>query len=169
MQVVFVGALDLHRRNLADPEAPAWTWSTRVNGLPEAAVEDLALYSRDGLRLLRAGIASRGIWELRLDIADDVRIGDPQVAEALLRMVQEALTNSARHGQARHLDVAIRREGSRIVVCIEDDGRLQAPLRRECRHRLRARRGRQPRVPPLATPGGSGSRTPSAVPSSPSG
>src|SRR5690606_597714 len=44
---------------------------------------------------------------LRLDIADDVRIGDPQVAEALLRMVQEALTNSARHGQARHLDVAI--------------------------------------------------------------
>lgn len=66
---------------------------------------------------------------LRLDIADDVRIGDPQVAEALLRMVQEALTNSARHGQARHLDVAIRREGARIVVCIEDDGRLQAPLR----------------------------------------
>lgn len=66
---------------------------------------------------------------LRLDIADDVRIGDPQVAEALLRMVQEALTNSARHGQARHLDVAIRRDGPRIVVCIEDDGRLQAPLR----------------------------------------
>lgn len=57
-------------RDLANPAAPAWTWSSRVNGLPEAAVEDLALYSRDGLRLLRAGIASRGVWELRLDLAD---------------------------------------------------------------------------------------------------
>lgn len=57
-------------RDLTDPEAPTWAWSSRVNGLPEAAVEDLALYSRDGLRLLRAGIASRGVWELRLDAAD---------------------------------------------------------------------------------------------------
>ncbi len=38
-----------------------------VNGLPEAAVEDLSLYDHDGLTLLRAGIASRGVWELRLD------------------------------------------------------------------------------------------------------
>lgn len=57
-------------RDLSTPSAPTWTWSSRVNGLPEAAVEDLALYSRDGLRLLRAGIASRGVWELRLDAAD---------------------------------------------------------------------------------------------------
>ena len=57
-------------RNLADPAAPTWAWNSRVNGLPEAAVEDLALYSRDGLRLLRAAIASRGVWELRLDTAD---------------------------------------------------------------------------------------------------
>ena len=50
--------------------APAWTWSARLNGLPEAAVEDLAIFSRDGLRLLRAAIAARGVWELRLDTAD---------------------------------------------------------------------------------------------------
>ena len=36
-----------------------------MNGLPEAAVEDLAIFSDGGLRLLRAGIASRGVWELR--------------------------------------------------------------------------------------------------------
>ncbi|MDB5752850.1 MAG: hypothetical protein JWP65_3271 [Ramlibacter sp.] len=57
-------------RNLADPAAPTWTWSSRVNGLPEATVEDLALYNLDGLRLLRAALASRGVWELRLDTAD---------------------------------------------------------------------------------------------------
>lgn len=50
--------------------APAWTWSARLNGLPEAAVEDLAIFSRDGLRLLRTAIAARGVWELRLDTAD---------------------------------------------------------------------------------------------------
>jgi len=57
-------------RNLATPSAPTWTWSDRVNGLPEAAVEDLAIHTRGGLRLLRAAIASRGVWELRLDSAD---------------------------------------------------------------------------------------------------
>ena len=66
---------------------------------------------------------------LRLDIADDVHIHDPRVADALLRMVQEALTNSARHGQARTLHVDIRRAGRGIAVAIEDDGRLRGPLR----------------------------------------
>jgi hypothetical protein len=51
---------------------PTWTWEARVNGLPEAAVEDLAIFSDGGLRLLRAAIAARGVWELRLDVADVV-------------------------------------------------------------------------------------------------
>jgi hypothetical protein len=50
--------------------APTWDWEQKVNGLPEAAVEDLALFSDGGLVLLRAAIASRGVWELRLDVAD---------------------------------------------------------------------------------------------------
>ena len=50
--------------------SPTWDWEQKVNGLPEAAVEDLALFSDGGLVLLRAAIASRGVWELRLDIAD---------------------------------------------------------------------------------------------------
>lgn len=66
---------------------------------------------------------------LRLAMAQDVRIEDAGTAEALMRMVQEAMTNAARHGQARHLDVAIRRQDNRIGVTIEDDGRAHAPLR----------------------------------------
>jgi hypothetical protein len=49
---------------------PTWDWQQRVNGLPEAAVEDLAIFSDGGVVLLRAAIASRGVWELRLDVAD---------------------------------------------------------------------------------------------------
>ena len=57
-------------RTLNGSNPPTWIWQDRVNGLPEAAVEDLAIFSHDGLRLLRAGIASRGVWELRLDSTD---------------------------------------------------------------------------------------------------
>ncbi|WP_298577780.1 histidine kinase [uncultured Luteimonas sp.] len=66
---------------------------------------------------------------LRLAMADDVCVEEAGTAEVLLRMVQEALTNAARHGQARHLHVAIRQESGRIAVTIEDDGRAQVPLR----------------------------------------
>jgi hypothetical protein len=57
-------------RTLHGSDPPTWAWHQRVNGLPEAAVEDLAIFSHAGLRLLRAGIASRGVWELRLDVTD---------------------------------------------------------------------------------------------------
>ena len=49
---------------------PTWSWQQFVNGLPEAAVEDLTIFHDGSLRLLRAAIASRGLWELRLDVPD---------------------------------------------------------------------------------------------------
>jgi hypothetical protein len=54
-------------RTQAAGQPPTWAWTQRVNGLPEAPVEDLELFQRGGLKLLRAGIGSRGLWELRLD------------------------------------------------------------------------------------------------------
>ncbi|NUZ08354.1 hypothetical protein [Piscinibacter koreensis] len=59
-------------RTQIDNADPAWTWSQRVNGLPEAAVEDLAIFNDGQVRLLRAAIAARGVWELRLDQPDVV-------------------------------------------------------------------------------------------------
>ncbi|HEY1368903.1 MAG TPA: hypothetical protein VGF23_17405 [Gaiellaceae bacterium] len=53
-------------RTLPDGQPPSWAWETLVNGLPEAAVEDLSLFDFDGVRLLRAAIAARGVWELDL-------------------------------------------------------------------------------------------------------
>jgi len=52
--------------------APAWQWRALVNGLPEAVVQDLSLFTNGGIQLLRAAIASRGVWELRLgaDVQD---------------------------------------------------------------------------------------------------
>lgn len=51
---------------------PDWDWEPVVNGLPEAAVEDLSMFSDDGVRLLRAAVMARGVWEMRLgqDVED---------------------------------------------------------------------------------------------------
>jgi hypothetical protein len=58
------------QRTFPTPTTPHWDWTQRVNGLPEAAVEDLQIFRDGTLVLLRAAIAARGIWELRLDTAD---------------------------------------------------------------------------------------------------
>ena len=67
----------------------------------------------------------------RLDLAidDDARIPRADQAEALLRVVQEGLTNAARHGPAEVLRVRLDRRGNRFVLTVEDDGRVREPLR----------------------------------------
>ena len=47
---------------------PDWNWAPLVNGLPEATVEDLSLFTDGGVRLLRAAMASRGVWEMQIDV-----------------------------------------------------------------------------------------------------
>lgn len=58
--------------------------------------------------------------ELRLPAAVEV---------ALYRIVQEAMTNAGRHGQARRVRVLVRREGGQVLAMVCDDGRGFDPLR----------------------------------------
>jgi len=68
-------------------------------------------------------------WQKRHRIQADVvvhlggeRLPNP-METALYRIVQEALTNVARHAQARQVSVLIDRRQKEIVAVIEDDGR----------------------------------------------
>jgi hypothetical protein len=45
--------------------ASAWSWALFSQGLPEAAVSDLAIHERT--RLLRAALSGRSVWEIPLD------------------------------------------------------------------------------------------------------
>jgi signal transduction histidine kinase len=47
----------------------------------------------------------------------------PPLAAALYRVAQETLRNAARHANARHVDVRLRRDGAAAVLEIADDGR----------------------------------------------
>jgi signal transduction histidine kinase len=47
----------------------------------------------------------------------------PEVETAVYRIVQEALTNVAKHAQASRVSVVLRHRGSSLLVIVEDDGK----------------------------------------------
>lgn len=51
----------------------------------------------------------------------------PSIETSLYRIVQEALTNVARHAQARHASVVVECRADEVVVIVEDDGRGMEP------------------------------------------
>lgn len=61
---------------------------------------------------------------LALHIEEGVKVDDPVIAESLLRIVQECLTNAARHAGAETLTVSLKKEDAGMHLHIEDDGRL---------------------------------------------
>ena len=65
-----------------------------------------------------------------LDVAhDDLEVQEPH-ATAVYRMVQEALTNVARHAQASEVSTTLRFDGARLEVRVRDNGKglaLEAP------------------------------------------
>ena len=48
---------------------------------------------------------------------------DRDRATAVFRIFQEALTNVARHAEAEHVDIALRLEGSQLLLDVRDDGK----------------------------------------------
>jgi hypothetical protein len=48
---------------------PHWDWNPFSNGLPEAAVHDISFYNHGAVKLLRAAIQARGVWEVDLSAA----------------------------------------------------------------------------------------------------
>jgi signal transduction histidine kinase len=67
--------------------------------------------------------------QIHLVIGDDARVASVAQAEALLRVVQEALTNVVRHADAGNVWVEIARDGTSIRLSIRDDGRADFPLK----------------------------------------
>lgn len=67
--------------------------------------------------------------KLQLQIDAGVRVGDPLMAETVLRLVQEALTNAARHGNAETVWLTISEEDSQLHIDIRDDGQRAERIR----------------------------------------
>src|SRR5262249_29551481 len=58
----------------------------------------------------------------RIDADADLQLG-PETATALFRILQEALTNIARHACASSIAVRLQMDGDVVVLEVTDDGR----------------------------------------------
>jgi len=131
-------AMRLNLRSLlADPQLAGrheLAVAERLSGELMADIRQVVQSLRDdrGLDLataLRALAAPFPRPVLALSIAPEVRVTDPAVAEALLRLAQEALTNAARHAGAQTVWLDIGREAEGLRVDIRDDGSCPERIR----------------------------------------
>lgn len=67
--------------------------------------------------------------KLELSLDEAARVPRADQAEVLLRVVQEALTNAARHGPSETLRVELWREADDLILTVEDDGRVNGKVR----------------------------------------
>jgi signal transduction histidine kinase len=66
-------------------------------------------------------VAARDRIKLELDVAPDIQLPAPR-AEVLIRIACEAVGNAARHSGATQVRLSLRRRGSRVRLCVSDDG-----------------------------------------------
>ena len=72
--------------------------------------------------------ATQGTVEVEFDASSPALAeGAPRLPLALetaaFRVVQESVTNVLRHAAARHIKVSLRRDGDRLLIDVDDDGR----------------------------------------------
>jgi len=93
--------------------------------LRPAMLDDLGLGA--AIEWLAHDWAARARLDIHLDIEplDDVLTG--AAATAVYRIVQEGLTNVTRHARAHSVLIGMRRQGTELVVAVEDDGFGLAP------------------------------------------
>ncbi len=91
------------------------------NLLRPAELDDLGLLP--ALRSLVDDFARRTRIDATLETTGSARAFAPELEVAVYRVVQEALTNIARHAQAQHVQVQMDVGADDVRVRVEDDGR----------------------------------------------
>lgn len=134
-----VTALKLNLRGLAGRlnDRSAAEEVSKATGLADELLQDLRsvvkhLRQTEGIELsesLRELARPFPRPKLELSLDEQTRIPRADQAEVLLRVVQEALTNAARHGPADTLRVQLRRGTDDLVLTVEDDGRVNGEIR----------------------------------------
>jgi PAS domain S-box-containing protein len=80
----------------------------------------------DGLYVALENLASKAeeIFHAtcKLELSTPLEVTDPYTALHLYRIIQEAITNSIRHGKARVVRIAVNQEGNHLIFSVKDDG-----------------------------------------------
>jgi two-component system, NarL family, sensor histidine kinase UhpB len=87
---------------------------------PEA-LDDLGLVN--ALIALSSRVSRQSGIPVRRNINGHLPALTPEVELVLYRVAQEALTNALRHAHCTEVSLSLRREGDRVTLAVEDDGR----------------------------------------------
>ncbi len=69
------------------------------------------------------------LLDIELNVAPNLAVSDVEAAEALLRGIQEAITNTLRHAAATQLQIQLHEHKGQIELTIQDNGSARAPIR----------------------------------------
>ncbi len=83
-------------------------------------LEDLGLAL--AIRHLAETTAARAGLQVALDVPSAVDRLSPVAEQSIYRIAEEALNNTARHANARHLTVALRQDMKQTMLVLADDG-----------------------------------------------
>jgi len=92
-----------------------------ARGLRPGVLDDLGLVP--ALRTLAEDFAGRAGVAVELTAAPLPAPPAPEVEVAVYRVLQEALTNVARHADAKRVDARLALDGTELLLVIQDDGR----------------------------------------------
>jgi signal transduction histidine kinase len=92
-----------------------------ASNLRPHALDEGGLYF--ALQSLRNDFEERQGIACTLDASESALVLNDRYSTAIFRIVQESLTNIARHAAARHVRIALRRHPGLLHITIEDDGR----------------------------------------------
>jgi len=91
-----------------------------LQALRASPLEDLGLAL--AVSDLAESVAERANLKLDLNVQNHLENVSPEVEQCVYRVVQEALTNVARHADARSLRVVLTRENEGLLLTVADDG-----------------------------------------------
>ena len=89
--------------------------------LRPGVLEDLGLAS--ALAALATEFADHSSASVRRSFAPGLPALSPEAEVVVYRVAQEALTNAARHADARSVELSLQRLGGQVVLEVRDDGR----------------------------------------------
>jgi len=120
--------LEVASRLATGPAADRVHEAHAITRLLLSDVRDVVSRLRDSSRFNLAGAVralaeSAATLEIHLQVPEGFDVDDPLQAHAILRCVQEIITNTSRHAAARHLWIAIERRAGGIALTARDDGR----------------------------------------------
>jgi two-component system, NarL family, sensor histidine kinase DevS len=93
-----------------------------ITALRPAALDDLGLVSALEALARRASAIDGLTVQTDIALDSDVPRLEPEVESAVYRVVQEALTNTAKHAGATRVVLALRLEDDRLTATVSDDG-----------------------------------------------